>query len=102
MRVAPGAFAQEGALLFHIADRSALWLELRVAESDAARLASPAGAAFRVGAEAMQKVHSPSPNTEYSPNWPARLAILTLAPSSAAMTPARCATSMEWLSTFWP
>ena len=25
-----GAFAQEGALLFHIADRRVLWLELRV------------------------------------------------------------------------
>ncbi|MFP5403975.1 MAG: efflux RND transporter periplasmic adaptor subunit [Gammaproteobacteria bacterium] len=48
VRVSPGAFAQEGALLFHIADRSKLWLELRVPESDAARLASPTGAAFRV------------------------------------------------------
>ena len=48
VRVSPGAFAQEGALLFHIADRSRLWLELRVPESDAARLASPSGAAFRV------------------------------------------------------
>ncbi|MEW5967852.1 MAG: efflux RND transporter periplasmic adaptor subunit [Pseudomonadota bacterium] len=48
VRVSPGAFAQEGALLFHIADRSTLWLELRVPESDAARLASPTGAAFRV------------------------------------------------------
>ena len=48
VRVSPGAFAQEGALLFHIADRSKLWLELRVPESDAARLGSPTGAAFRV------------------------------------------------------
>lgn len=48
VRVSPGAFAQEGALLFHIADRSTLWLELRVPESDATRLASPTGAAFRV------------------------------------------------------
>ncbi len=48
VRVSPGAFAQEGALLFHIADRSRLWLELRVPESDAARLASPSGAAFKV------------------------------------------------------
>lgn len=46
VRVAPGAFADEGALLFHIAERSHLWLELRVPESDAARLAAPAGAAF--------------------------------------------------------
>lgn len=48
VRVSPGAFAQEGALLFHIADRSRLWLELRVPESDAARLGNPTGAAFRV------------------------------------------------------
>ena len=51
VRVSPGAFAQEGALLFHIADRGTLWLELRVAESDAARLASPSGAAFRVAGD---------------------------------------------------
>lgn len=51
VRVSPGAFAQDGALLFHIADRSRLWLELRVAESDAARLASPTGAAFRVAGD---------------------------------------------------
>lgn len=48
VRVAPGAFAQEGALLFHIADRRVLWLELRVPESAAARLVSPSGAAFHV------------------------------------------------------
>jgi len=48
VRTAPGAFAQEGALLFHIADRRVLWLELRVPESEAARLVSPSGAAFRV------------------------------------------------------
>jgi membrane fusion protein, heavy metal efflux system len=41
VRVSPGAFAQEGALLFHIADRRKLWLELRVPESEAARLAQP-------------------------------------------------------------
>ncbi|MBD3892282.1 efflux RND transporter periplasmic adaptor subunit [Hydrogenophaga sp.] len=48
VRVAPGAFVQEGALLFHIADRRSLWLELRVAESDLARLGQPVGASFRV------------------------------------------------------
>lgn len=48
VRVSPGAFVQEGALLFHIADRRVLWLELRVPESEAARLASPSGATFRV------------------------------------------------------
>lgn len=48
VRVSPGAFAAEGALLFHIVDRRALWLELRVPESEAARLTSPGGAAFHV------------------------------------------------------
>ncbi len=48
VRVSPGAYAQEGALLFHIADRRSLWLELRVPESEAARLSRPSGAAFRV------------------------------------------------------
>lgn len=47
-RSAPGAWAQEGAPLFHIADRRVLWLELRVAEADAARLTAPDGAYFRI------------------------------------------------------
>lgn len=48
VRVAPGGFAQEGALLFHIADRRVLWLELRVPEAEAARLVAPSGASFAV------------------------------------------------------
>lgn len=48
VRVSPGAFAAEGALLFHIVDRRAMWLELRVPESEVARLTTPGGAAFRV------------------------------------------------------
>lgn len=48
VRVSPGGFAAEGAPLFHIVDRSRLWLELRVPESEAARLANPSGAAFKV------------------------------------------------------
>ncbi|MBI4985259.1 MAG: efflux RND transporter periplasmic adaptor subunit [Rhodocyclales bacterium] len=48
VRVSPGAYAAEGALLFHIVDRRALWLELRVPESEAARLTTPSGAVFRV------------------------------------------------------
>lgn len=48
VRVSPGAFAAEGSLLFHIADRRALWLELRVPESEAVRLTTPGGASFRV------------------------------------------------------
>ncbi|MBS3934860.1 MAG: efflux RND transporter periplasmic adaptor subunit [Sulfuritalea sp.] len=48
VRVSPGAFAAEGALLFHIVDRRALWLELRVPESEAVRLVAPSGASFRV------------------------------------------------------
>lgn len=51
VRVSPGAFAPEGAPLFHIADRSRLWLELRVPESEAARLVSPTGAAFKVAGQ---------------------------------------------------
>lgn len=48
VRVSPGAFVQEGAPLFHIADRGSYWLELRVAETDATRLAKPSGATFRL------------------------------------------------------
>jgi RND family efflux transporter MFP subunit len=48
VRVSPGAFAPEGTLLFHIADRRALWLELRVPESEAAKLTTPSGASFRI------------------------------------------------------
>ncbi len=48
VRVSPGAYTQDGALLFHVADRRSLWLELRVPESEAARLANPSGASFRV------------------------------------------------------
>lgn len=48
VHVVAGAFAQEGQTLFHIADRRVLWLELRVSESDAARVSAPSGAAFRI------------------------------------------------------
>lgn len=48
VRVIPGAYAEAGAPLFHIVDRSRLWLELRVPESDVAKLSSPSGAAFQV------------------------------------------------------
>ncbi len=48
VRVSPGAFAPEGTLLFHIADRKSLWLELRVPEAEAAKLTTPSGASFRV------------------------------------------------------
>lgn len=44
--VANGAAVEDGDLLFHIVDRSELWLHAHVAESDAARLELPAGAAF--------------------------------------------------------
>jgi RND family efflux transporter MFP subunit len=47
-RVTPGAYVQEGQLLFHIVDRGSLWLELHVAEADAARVTAPSGVAFRV------------------------------------------------------
>jgi membrane fusion protein, heavy metal efflux system len=44
--VAAGAAVGEGELLFHIVDRSELWLEAQVAEADSARLQSPTGASF--------------------------------------------------------
>lgn len=47
LRLAPGAFVDEGSVLFHIADRRRLWLELRVAEADALRLANPTGATLQ-------------------------------------------------------
>lgn len=51
VRVSPGAYAEGGALLFHIADQSRLWLELRVPESEAARLTNPGGAVFRMAGD---------------------------------------------------
>jgi RND family efflux transporter MFP subunit len=47
-KAAPGAFLNEGAAIVHIADPSRLWLEARVAESDAARLRTPAGVSVRL------------------------------------------------------
>lgn len=48
VHVANGAAVDQGAPLFHIVDRSELWLEAQVAEADAARLQAPTGAAFDV------------------------------------------------------
>ena len=45
---APGGYVNEGQALFHIADASRLWLEVRVAESDLGRIGEPSGAAFSV------------------------------------------------------
>ncbi|MDQ3288670.1 MAG: efflux RND transporter periplasmic adaptor subunit [Pseudomonadota bacterium] len=44
--VASGAAVEAGDTLFHIVDRSELWLQAHVAEADAARLQQPTGAAF--------------------------------------------------------
>ena len=44
--LANGAAVEAGDVLFHIVDRSELWLHAHVAESDAARLESPSGADF--------------------------------------------------------
>lgn len=44
--VANGAAVEAGDVLFHIVDRSELWLHAHVAEADAARLLQPSGAAF--------------------------------------------------------
>jgi len=46
--VAPGAFVNEGAPLFHVANTARLWLEARVPESEVGRLGKPGGAAFSV------------------------------------------------------
>jgi cobalt-zinc-cadmium efflux system membrane fusion protein len=51
VRVTGGAYVEEGAPLFHLADRSRLWLEMRVPESEAARLVNPRGAAFKVSGD---------------------------------------------------
>lgn len=44
--VANGAAVEEGDLLFHIIDRSEVWLEAHVSEADAPLLAQPDGVAF--------------------------------------------------------
>jgi RND family efflux transporter MFP subunit len=46
VHVANGAAVDTGASLFHIVDRSEVWLQVHVSEADAARLAEPQGAAF--------------------------------------------------------
>lgn len=51
VRVTPGAYAEAGAPLFHIVDRGRLWLELRVPETEAVRLATPTGAVFHVASD---------------------------------------------------
>lgn len=51
VRVTPGAHAEAGAPLFHIVDRDRLWLELRVPESEAARLGTPGGASFQAAGD---------------------------------------------------
>jgi RND family efflux transporter MFP subunit len=51
VRIAAGGYVQEGALLFHVADTRRLWLEVRVPESEAARLGQPGGVWFTVDGE---------------------------------------------------
>jgi RND family efflux transporter MFP subunit len=46
--VGNGRYVEGGEKLFHIVDRSRLWLEARVPEADAARLAQIGGASFRI------------------------------------------------------
>lgn len=46
--VSSGSAVDAGDLLFHLVDRSQLWLEAHVAEADAARLQAPSGAEFEV------------------------------------------------------
>ncbi|MFU8831937.1 MAG: efflux RND transporter periplasmic adaptor subunit [Wenzhouxiangella sp.] len=45
---ARGAAVEAGDLMFHIVDRSELWLDAQVAEADVARLDSPTGVAFEL------------------------------------------------------
>lgn len=45
----PGAAVTEGQTLIHIADIDRLWLDARIAESDAPRLSQPSGAMFMTG-----------------------------------------------------
>jgi membrane fusion protein, heavy metal efflux system len=48
VRTLPGAFVDEGAALFRVADTTVLWLEARVPEADFLQLARPTGAVFRL------------------------------------------------------
>ncbi|MBM4396000.1 MAG: efflux RND transporter periplasmic adaptor subunit, partial [Deltaproteobacteria bacterium] len=47
-RVSAGAYVEEGAELFHVADLDRLWLEVRVPEADFGRVRGAGGASFRV------------------------------------------------------
>ncbi len=48
VRVGNGAAVSEGDPLFHIVDRSEIWLVVQVSESDVARLSVPTGASFEL------------------------------------------------------
>jgi cobalt-zinc-cadmium efflux system membrane fusion protein len=48
VHVGNGAAVSEGDPLFHIVDRSEIWLEAQVSESDVARLSVPTGASFEL------------------------------------------------------
>ena len=48
VEVAPGAFVEEGARLFHLVDPDHLWLDARIAEADLGRIRTPDGAWFQV------------------------------------------------------
>jgi len=48
VHVANGASVEAGDPLFHIVNRDELWIEVHVAEADAARLQQPTGAAFEL------------------------------------------------------
>jgi len=74
VRVTPGAYAEAGAPLFHIVDRGRLWLELRVPESDVAKLSSPSGAVFQVaGAAANESTGNEATSIEIVPGKNGRL-----------------------------
>lgn len=48
VEVAPGAFVEAGAPLFHVADLTSLWLDARVPEADSDRVSNLRGAWFEV------------------------------------------------------
>lgn len=48
VKVAPGAFVNDGQTLFHIVNTGRLWLEARIPESEVGRVVKPSGAWFRI------------------------------------------------------
>jgi RND family efflux transporter MFP subunit len=73
VEVAPGAFVEEGARLFHLVNPERLWLDARVAEADLSRLQTPAGAWFSVRSQNHTHTHGDGQVFELTPQTGARL-----------------------------